>query len=175
MEPSPHSGDAHPAVSQAVQNLQAKDSNAAPPHTESAATPHTEQTTAAAVAASPTAATAETGSTTVAEASAALPRASPDGGFVYEGRWYAGVAARRPVFIPPDDFFVPQPQLWTKCTCVRNCFRCVYDGELFCEACRAAAIQIDDGVELQHPCDCEPGCCGVPGSTDGSESEASGS
>ena len=175
MEPSPHSGDAHPAVSQAVQNLEAKDSNAAPPHTESAATPHTEKTTAAAVAASPTAATAETGSTTVAEASAALPRASPDGGFVYEGRWYAGVAARRPVFIPPDDFFVPQPQLWTKCTCVRNCFRCVYDGELLCEACRAAAIQIDDGVELQHPCDCEPGCCGVPGSTDGSESEASGS
>ena len=61
MEPSPHSGDAHPAVSQAVQNLEAKDSNAAPPHTESAATPHTEQTTAAAVAASPTAATGSYG------------------------------------------------------------------------------------------------------------------
>ena len=98
-----------------------------------------------------------------------------DGRFVYEGRWYAGVAARMPVFLPPENFFIPQPQLWTQCACERGCVRCVYDGEKFCEGCHAAALTIADGIALPHPCDCEPGCCGLPGSSDGSESEASGS
>ena len=97
-----------------------------------------------------------------------------DGGFVHESRWYRGVAATRPVFLPPDDFLVLQPQLWTQCACERNCIRCVYDGEEFCAGCRASALSASSNT-LYRLCDCEPGCCGLPGSTDGSKSEASGS
>ena len=41
------------------------------------------------------------------------------GGFVYQGRWYRGVAASNPIFLPPENFFIPQPQLWSQCACER--------------------------------------------------------
>jgi len=69
-------------------------------------------------------------------------------GFVHNGRYYTGMAALRPVFIPPESFFVKQPQLWTQCTCERGCYRCVYDGATLCEPCKNECY------------DCEPGCCG---------------
>ena len=34
---------------------------------------------------------------------------APDGSFAYAGREYAGVAAPRPVFFPPETFVLPQP------------------------------------------------------------------
>ena len=45
-------------------------------------------------------------------------------GFVHDGQYYAGVAAMKPVFIPPKDFFIPQPQLWVQCACANDCYRC---------------------------------------------------
>ena len=89
------------------------------------------------------------------------------GDSVYQGRLYRGVAASNPIFLPPEDFFTPQPQLWGQCACERICMRCVYDGEEFCEGCRAATLSVSS-VAL---CDCEPGCCGLPGSNDLSEAE----
>ena len=72
---------------------------------------------------------------------------------------YAGVASRRPVFIPPVDFFVPQPQEWTQCACANQCMRCVYDGASLCEGCVPSA---PGRQRLDFDCDCEPGCCGIP-------------
>ena len=93
-----------------------------------------------------------------------------DGAFLYEGRWHAGVAGATPVFLPPDDFLIPQPQLWTRCACHRHCVRCVYDGEVFCDGCRDAAITIGDEIPT---CDCEPGCCGVLSDwSDGSDADS---
>ena len=77
-------------------------------------------------------------------------------GFVCNGRYYVGVAARRPVFIPPEDFFVPQPQEWTQCACANLCFRCVYDGASLCDGCMPS---VPGNQRLD--CDCEAGCCGV--------------
>ena len=92
------------------------------------------------------------------------------GGFVYQGRWYRGVAASNPIFLPPENFFIPQPQLWSQCACERICMRCVYDGEEFCEGCRATTLSVSSST-LYRSCNCEPGCCGLPGSSDLSESE----
>ena len=72
---------------------------------------------------------------------------------------YAGVASRRPVFIPPADFFVPQLQEWTQCACANQCMRCVYDGASLCEGCVPSA---PGRQRLDFDCDCEPGCCGIP-------------
>ena len=94
----------------------------------------------------------------------------PPGGFVYQGRWYRGVAASNHIFLPPEDFFIPQPQLCSQCACERICMRCVYDGEEFCEGCRATTLSVSSST-LYRSCDCEPGCCGLPGSSDLSESE----
>ena len=94
----------------------------------------------------------------------------PPGGFVYQGRWYRGVAASNPIFLPPENFFIPQPQLWSQCACERICMRCVYDGEEFCEGCRATTLSVSSST-LYRSCNCEPGCCGLPGSSDLSESE----
>ena len=92
--------------------------------------------------------------------SASQPAAGPvnslEQGFVHAGCYYAGVAARRPVFIPPDDFFIPQPQLWTQCACPNHCYVCVYDGASLCEGCEPSALRRQT---LDMQCDCEPGCC----------------
>ena len=77
---------------------------------------------------------------------------SSEQGFVHAGRHYAGVAGSHPVFVPPDDFFIPQPQLWTRCACPHHCYVCVYDGTSLCRGC--------DPV-LTTQCECEPGCCDV--------------
>ena len=45
--------------------------------------------------------------------------------------------------------------------------RCVYDGEEFCEGCRATTLSVSS-VAL---CDCELGRCGLLGSSDLSEAE----
>ena len=62
------------------------------------------------------------------DASMGVPKA-------FDIKHYAGVASRRPVFIPPADFFVPQPQEWTQRACANQCIRCVYDGASLCEGC----------------------------------------
>ena len=77
-------------------------------------------------------------------------------GFVHAGRHYAGVAASHPVFVPPDDFFIPQPQLWTQCACPNHCYVCVYDGASLCEGCEPSALRRQP---LDTQCDC--GCCDV--------------
>ena len=68
---------------------------------------------------------------------------------VYKGKEYAGIAARKPVFIPHPAFLVIDP-IWTQCSCIHGCFKCVYDGASLCTGCQTS------------PCDCEPGCCGAP-------------
>ena len=82
--------------------------------------------------------------------------------FFYEGRFYIGVAATRPVFVPPPDFLVLPPQLWTQCACVRHCSVCVYDGMTHCVGCW-------DTTQL---CACEPGCCGCADSDTESDTES---
>jgi hypothetical protein len=74
-------------------------------------------------------------------------------GFVHAGKHYAGAAASHPVFVPPDDFFIQQPQLWIRCACPHHCYVCVYDGTSLCRGC--------DPVWTAQ-CECEPGCCDVP-------------
>jgi hypothetical protein len=69
---------------------------------------------------------------------------------VHAGRHYAGAAASHPVFVPPDDFFIPQPQLWTRCACPHHCLVCVYDGTSLCHGCQP---------HWSTFCECEPGCC----------------
>ncbi len=86
------------------------------------------------------------------DASMGVPKA-------FDIKHYAGVASRRPVFIPPADFFVPQPQEWTQCACANQCMRCVYDGASLCEGCVPSA---PGWQRLDFDCDCEPGCCGIP-------------
>jgi hypothetical protein len=68
---------------------------------------------------------------------------------VYKGKEYAGFASRRPIFIPHSAFLVIDP-IWTQCSCIHGCFKCVYDGASLCTGCQTS------------PCDCEPGCCGAP-------------
>ena len=68
---------------------------------------------------------------------------------VYKGKEYAGVASRRPFFIPHSAFLVIDP-IWSQCSCIHGCFKCVYDGASLCTGCQTS------------PCDCEPGCCGAP-------------
>ena len=63
---------------------------------------------------------------------------------VYKGKEYAGIAARKPVFIPHPAFLVIDP-IWTQCSCIHGCFKCVYDGASLCTGCQTS------------PCDCEPG------------------
>jgi hypothetical protein len=70
-------------------------------------------------------------------------------GFVHNGRHYIGVAARKPVFIPPNGYFIEPPQLWIQCTCERGCYRCVYAGATLCQECMNGCYE------------CEPGCCGM--------------
>jgi hypothetical protein len=82
--------------------------------------------------------------------------------FFYEGRFYIGVAATRPVFVPPPDFLVLPPQLWTQCACVRHCSVCVYDGRTHCVGC----------WDTTQPCACEPGCCGCADSDTESDTES---
>ena len=74
-------------------------------------------------------------------------------GFDHAGRHYAGFASKCPIFVPPDDYFIRQPQLWTQCQCSHICYVCVYDNTSLCPRC--------DPVSTTK-CDCEPGCCGVP-------------
>ena len=78
------------------------------------------------------------------------------GSFWFDGRLYRGVAAPKPLFIPPADFYVWQPCLWTRCACINKCFRCVYDGARLCQNCIPAAPATD-----RLECDCGPGCCGM--------------
>ena len=80
---------------------------------------------------------------------------------VYKGKEYAGIAARKPVFIPHPAFLVIDP-IWTQCSCIHGCFKCVYDGASLCTGCQTS------------PCDCEPGCCGVPLESDDSSSDERG-
>ena len=68
---------------------------------------------------------------------------------VYKGKAYQALASKRPVFVPHWAFLVIDP-IWTKCSCIHGCFVCVYDGATLCTGCQTS------------PCDCEPGCCGVP-------------
>ena len=78
---------------------------------------------------------------------------------VYKGKEYQGIASTHPVFIPHPAFLVINP-IWTQCSCIHGCFVCVYDGATLCTGCQTS------------PCDCEPGCCGVPPeSTDSSGDE----
>ena len=80
---------------------------------------------------------------------------------VYKGKEYAGFASRRPIFIPHSAFLVIDP-IWTQCSCIHGCFKCVYDGASLCTGCQTS------------PCDCEPGCCGVPLESDDSSSDERG-
>jgi hypothetical protein len=80
---------------------------------------------------------------------------------VYKGKEYAGIAPRKPVFIPHEAFLVIDP-IWTQCSCIHRCLKCVYDGASLCTECQTS------------PCDCEPGCCGVPLDSDDSSSDERG-
>jgi hypothetical protein len=74
---------------------------------------------------------------------------------------YIDVADRRPVFLPPPGYFVPQPQEWAQCACHRQGLVCVYDGDTLCHGCTHE--------DPSRPCDCEPGCCGCTESDSSSD------
>ena len=76
---------------------------------------------------------------------------------VYKGKEYQGIASTHPVFVPRPAFLVINP-IWTQCSCIHGCFKCVYDGASLCTGCQTS------------PCDCEPGCCGLPLEFDDSSS-----
>jgi len=83
---------------------------------------------------------------------------------IYKGQEYAGIASTHPVFIPHPAFLVINP-IWTQCSCVYGCFRCVYDGATLCAGCPS--------LHINTYCDCEPGCCGIPPESSGSSGNES--
>jgi hypothetical protein len=102
---------------------------------------------------------------------------------VYKGKEYRGIASTHPVYIPHPDFLVINP-IWTQCSCMHGCFVCTYDGATLCLGCatvctgdssgdeRGDASQLADSNAETSPCNCEPGCCGIPpDSTDSSGDE----
>ena len=66
----------------------------------------------------------DTGSDTATERGAAnttehapqstVGSSSLEQGLVHAGQYYAGVVARRLILTPPNDFCIPQPQLWVQ-------------------------------------------------------------
>ena len=93
---------------------------------------------------------------------------------VYKGREFVGIAPRRPIRLPHPCWLVINP-IWTECSCVYECDRCVYDGESVCAGCPPpqihSEIESQDSAAGSSPasaatsaplCNCDAGCCFVP-------------